>query len=50
VLEGVGLVHPAAHGIAQLLLVVGKIEIHKSSPGAVIPGGAAAWGVQQSSV
>jgi hypothetical protein len=27
-LEGIALVHPAGHGIAQLLLVVGKIEIH----------------------
>jgi hypothetical protein len=27
-LEVVALVHPLAHGVAQLLLVVGKIEIH----------------------
>ncbi|MPN64328.1 hypothetical protein SDC9_212100 [bioreactor metagenome] len=27
-LKGIALVHPAGHGIAQLLLVVGKIEIH----------------------
>ena len=31
-LEGVALVHPAGDGIAQLLLVVGKIKVHVVSP------------------
>jgi len=36
-LEVVALVHPAAHGVTQLLLLVGKIEVHLQSPESVIP-------------